>query len=302
MHYRLSVAQPLKDAVPAIAGGQLDAAIARLKSAHRDHTAVHAARKHFKRARALLVLVEPAARGKKVKAGQELITSAARMLAASRDAQVAASAAEELKKEFGAGSRARAFSDLISFLKARSSQAGEKLNHAGLITVLDEIEKAKASLSKLDLRGAQMSDLLDAASGSYRRGRRAMKPALETGSSEALHSWRKLVQRHWRHMLLLQEVWPEDAKRRIALARHLSDTLGSYNDLSVLRGTILGNTGVLGSPSDMKMLCRCIGKKKEQLLSKAASRGERLYAEKPKAFASRLRACCALRVGGTCCC
>ncbi|MGO8953887.1 MAG: CHAD domain-containing protein [Rhodomicrobium sp.] len=290
MHYRLSANMPLQAVVPAIAANQLDAAVARLRYADHGHTAIHCARKHFKRARALLGLVEPAAPGKNLKASRKLITSAAHMLASSRDAQVAIDAAQDLVKEFGAGRNARAFSDLTSFLIARRDRVEEKLNRAGIDAVLGELEKAKDSLSKLDLRRAKMSDLLDSACATYRKGRHAMKDALKTGGDEAIHSWRKLAQQHWRHMLLLKDAWPKEAKARVAQARRLSGVLGQHNDLAVMREIILTNRIVFRSPDDVKMLCRCIEKKQAQFLSEADSEGGRLYAEKPKAFGKRLDA------------
>jgi len=290
MHYRLSVAKPLQEAVPAIAADQLDAAIARLKSADHDNTAVHSARKHFKRARALLGLVAPAERGKNAQASQKLIASAAHMLSASRDAQVAIGAAGILEKDFSAGNNASAFFDLTSFLAARRDRAEEKFNSAGLGEVLSELEKAKASLKKIDLRAATMGDLLGCACATYRLGRRAMKKALTSREDEAAHDWRKLTQRHWRHMLLLKDWWPKEAKARIALARRLSEILGQHNDLAVVQKTILANRVAFRSRADVKLLCRCIEKKQQELLRQAALRGERLYAEKPKAFA-RLLAC-----------
>jgi CHAD domain-containing protein len=289
MQYRLSAGRLVRDTVPAIAASQLDAAVACLKAGQWDGKAVHSARKHFKRVRALLGLVEPAAHGKKVKTSRTLITAAAQMLAPGRDAQVALAAAEALEKDFATAGTARAFADLTAFLKARRDRTGEALNHAGLESVFQQLEDAKASLGKLNLKHAQMSDLLDSAAATYGKGRRAMKAALESGEEEALHDWRKLTQRHWRHMLLLQEAWPEEAKARIALARRLSDVLGENNDLAVLRETICANRMAFSRAGDAKMLCRCIETKQQKLAGKAALRGERLYAEKPKAFARRLR-------------
>ncbi len=290
MLYRLSVAKPLQEAVPAIAGDQLDAAISRLKSADHNSKAVHSARKHFKRARALLALVAPVARGKNAKASQKLIASAARKLSASRDARVAIGAAAVLEKDCDAGNNASAFTDLTSFLIARRDRVEEKLNAVGLGEVLGELEKAKASLKKIDLRGAIMGDLLDSACATYRLGRRAMKTALTNCEGEAIHDWRKLTQRHWRHTLILKESWPKEAKARIAQARQLSEILGQHNDLAVVRETILANRVALRSPADVTVLCHCIEEKQRKLLRQAASRGERLYAEKPKAFARRLGA------------
>lgn len=290
MLYRLSVAKPLQEAVPAIAADQLDAAIARLKSADHDDKAVHSARKHFKRARALLGLVAPAAHGKKAKDCQKFIASAARMLSASRDARVAIGAAAVLEKDCSAHENASAFADLTSFLVARRDRTEEKFSNAGLGEVLGELEKAKASLKKIDLRDARMGDLLDSACATYRLGRRTMKTALANRQDKVMHDWRKLTQRHWRHTLLLKELWPKEAKARTALARQLSEILGQYNDLAVVREAILANTAAFRSPADVKGLCQCIDEKQAKLLRQAASSGARLYAEKSKAFARRLGA------------
>jgi len=284
------MAQPLQKSIPEIVAAQLDAAIARLNAADGGPAAVHEARKHFKRTRALLSLVEPAAHGTAAKTGCKRLARAARKLAGSRDAQVAVNTAEALEKEYGTGARARALSDLISFLKARRDRAEEQLDAGGRKAVIDELKKIKASLLKLSLRGAAMGDLLASASKTYRAGRRAMKGTLKAGGGEPLHEWRKLAQRHWRHTLLLKDVWPDEAKARTPLARKLCDVLGQYNDLTVMGETIVANKVVFRSPSDMKMLCDCIKAKQKRLLKKAASRGERLYAEKPKAFARRLKA------------
>jgi hypothetical protein len=117
-----------------------------------------------------------------------------------------------------------------------------------------------------------------------------MRAALKAGGGEPLHEWRKLAQRHWRHTLLLTEVWPEEAKFRVALARRLCDLLGQYNDLTVMHETVHANKMIFSGPGDVKTLCHCIDAKQKRLLKKAASRGSRLYAEKPKAFARRLQA------------
>lgn len=63
-----------------------------------------------------------------------------------------------------------------------------------------------------------------------------------------------------------------------------------HHDLAILRETIAANRIVFRRPGDVKLLIRCIARKQEALTGKAASRGERLYAEKPKAFSRRLDA------------
>ncbi|MGA7328518.1 MAG: CHAD domain-containing protein [Rhodomicrobium sp.] len=288
MDYRLSMVKPLNEVVPAIAASQLDAAIERLRSWDHDHSAIHEARKHFKRTRALLGLVSPISAGKNAKTGGKLIASAAKMLSASRDAQVVSAAAESLLEDIINRGGAKAYADLISLLRARRDRVVEKFNESDVQRVIEEVERAKASVAGLDLRRASMGFIIESAAKTYRQGRRAMKAALKAQDEEPFHEWRKLAQRHWRQMMLLYETDPKEAKKRIKLARFVSDHLGLHHDLSLLRETILLNRVAFSHPNDVKMLCRSIDRKQAALLKHAAQRGRRLYEMKPKAFAQRL--------------
>jgi hypothetical protein len=290
MNYRLGVAQPLKNAVPAIAAAQLDAAMILLRSADRDHDAIHAARRHFKRTRALLDLVRPMASPKALETGRKNLRAAAQGLAASRDAHVAYAAAEALERKFDDPSLALVFDDLKSWLQARCDRIEETFSCVGVDDALSNLKEAKRSFSKLGLRHATMNRVFKSAADTYRRGRRAMRTALASNDDEAMHAWRKQTQQHWRHMRLLRETWPKQANARAAMARRLSGILGTHHDLAVLRQLIRTNREVFRAPAGVQMLCRCIEKRQASLERKAVLHGERLYAEKPKAFLKRLKA------------
>ncbi len=290
MQYRLGAAQPLQKAIPEIVASEIDAAIARVSSAEDGRAAVHAARKHLKRSRAVLSLVQPVARGDLARISRKRLAAVARLLAGNRDSEVAIETARELEKECEPGTAARAFSDLSPFLKARRERIEEQLGVSGLQGVTEELAKIKASLSKLNLGQASMRDLLGCAAQTYRKGRRAMKEAAASGGDEHLHEWRKLAQLHWRHVILLKEFWPQEAKSRIALTRRLCDLLGKHNDLAVMHGLVRTNRAVFNGTSDAVLLCRCIEEKQKHLLKKALSSGGRLYAQRPKALARLLRA------------
>ncbi len=289
MQYRLSAAQPLQKAIPQIVASEIDAAITRVKSAKDGGAAVHAARKHLKRARAVLSLVQEAACGDLARASRKRLAAAGRLLAGSRDAEVAIETARELEMESEPGT-AGAFSDLLPFLKARRERIEEQLGASGHQGVIEELAKINASLSKLNPGQAAILDLLGSAAQTYRKGRRAMKQAAASASDEHLHEWRKLAQLHWRHVILLKEFWPLEAKSRIALARRLCDLLGKHNDLAVLHELVRANRAVFSGTSDADLLGRCIEERQAHLLKKALSSGGRLYAQRPKALARLLRA------------
>jgi CHAD domain-containing protein len=288
LQYRLTATIPLQKAIPRIAAGEIGAAMNCLGDAGTGSAGVHAARKHFKKARALLSLIEPVSNGSVAKRSRRRLARAARKLAATRDAEAAVAAAEKLEREYGNGTNAQAFAGLVSFLKARRDRAGEQRQPRQ--AVIKELKEIRNGVAKLDMADARLADLAGPAAKTFRQGKRGMKTALASGKSEAFHEWRKLAQRHWRQLLLLQEIWPGDAKDRIEKIRRLSDILGQYNDLSVMRETIQANRAAFSSAADMKTLNRVIDAKQGKLKKKAAKWGKRLYCDKPKPLGHKLRA------------
>ncbi|ADP70827.1 CHAD domain containing protein [Rhodomicrobium vannielii ATCC 17100] len=290
MNYRLNLFDLLSQSVPAVGCEQLDAALERLMTADHDETAIHAARRHFKRTRALLDLVKSVDKGDAARSSQKLLSGAGKLLSASRDAQVAVGAAETLREEFADASHERLFSDLSSWLQARHEHVLERAVSENIGNAIAEVAKAKACLSQFDFGDASAKDLLAASARTYKRGRREMKKALASEHAEDLHEWRKQVQRHWRQTLLLRTAWPKEAKARAKLAKTLSDALGLHHDLAVLREMIEQNRAVFRTPADVNTLLLFIEEKQASLLADAKERGEHLFSEKPKGFHARLKA------------
>mgnify|MGYP000267000312 CR=1 FL=1 len=52
--------------------------------------------------------------------------------------------------------------------------------------------------------------------------RERLEEARDGPTDEALHEWRKAVQHHWRHLLLLKQAWPEQIGARAKLAREVA--------------------------------------------------------------------------------
>ena len=76
-----------------------------------------------------------------------------------------------------------------------------------------------------------------------------------------------------------------------ALADHahdLSDHLGDDHDLALLREEAQRRRDSFASPADQRHLLQEIDQRRGELQFAAISLGERIYAEKPKKFTSRL--------------
>jgi CHAD domain-containing protein len=127
-------------------------------------------------------------------------------------------------------------------------------------------------------------DPVEALTRTYVRGRENFKTVLEDPTSEHLHEWRKRVKDLWYQQQLLEELWPGVMKAQAKEAKQLSKQLGEDHDLAVLSEVLRGDRSLDGDE-----LLPLIAKRRKQLLKQMRRRGRRVYAEKPKHFARRLR-------------
>jgi hypothetical protein len=122
----------------------------------------------------------------------------------------------------------------------------------------------------------------------YKAARRAFAEAFATGHDEDFHEWRKGVQHHWRHMQLLAPSWPAALNARVEDARALSQILGDDHDIALLSRLISTPTMVFGTPDDTESFLRRCRKRQKALRREAETRGERLFAERPRAFVEHI--------------
>lgn len=70
-------------------------------------------------------------------------------------------------------------------------------------------------------------------------------------------------------------------------AHRLSDLLGDDHDLAILRESLIAMAGEI--PVDLEPAVGLVDYRRDQLQQEAMLHGERLYAERPKAFVRRTR-------------
>lgn len=278
MAFRLSRRQPLTEDARRLADDELGAAIDRLGDV--DSAAdlrVHAARKSIKRVRALLRLARAALPRPQFHDHNAALRDAARGLSAARDAAVALATFDALvpaPDEQLAAVRAE--------LAARSGPGdGEPGPDPGVL------RQAAAALADArprllgDLAGLTWSALEAGLKDSYAGGRAAMRAAFgaDDPDDEAFHAWRKRAKDLWYQCQLLQGACPELIGAMEALLAELGDQLGEDHDLAVLQAA------ASASPA----LQERIAARHAELRAAALHSGQRIYAERPKAFLRRMR-------------
>ena len=251
-----------------------------------DAVAVHDYRKAMKRWRAFLRLIEPFLGVEGTRLRMEA-RDLARELARVRDVQAALDALADLEgAELGLSPAS------VTTIRGRIGE----IKHAAETTTLtpemrtrlraalDGAVRTAASWPFSRVGFAQVAGEL---AFGYRRARRAIPADWSKATAEELHQLRQRVVEHRYQMELVEPLWPKLGKAWVAEAQKLRERLGSYQDLAVLTGMTAPHQPLAPWRSRLAPL---IAARQEQHLASTARIAGRLFAEKPKAFRSRIEA------------
>jgi CHAD domain-containing protein len=139
-----------------------------------------------------------------------------------------------------------------------------------------------------DLSAVGTEEIVDAVARTYRQAQRRGLVAFETEDPTALHALRARVVDLRYQLALLSCAWPEALNAQAEALNELREALGDFNDLHVL-GTFAAEHGELPPPALEELGARMESKQKK-LRRRAGVDFERLFAETPSAFATRIAA------------
>lgn len=248
--------------------------------------AVHDVRKAFKRWRALLrLLARPLgdpAREMRTE-GRDLM----RALAGARDAQAALDALEDLRKAdvpFSATSM-KTIEERLTKLRSEAEATSFTADLRQRIS--DYLDYATLSIERWPLAEIDFDTVADELTATYRRARQLMPNNWPETDADHLHDLRRRVVEHRHQMELVEPLWPRLAKVWAQEAQRLRDRLGACQDLAVFTGftaphqTLAPWRSRLGPVIEARRIAH---------LNTAARIAGRLFAEKPKAFRTRIAA------------
>jgi len=301
MAYRLSIADDVPSSVRMCAREQLVGAIERLERAEEDPVkAVHEARKHVKKTRALLRLVRPAL-GRKVY-GHENATlrDAGLALSGARDADVVVQTVTKLAEHAAGRLPADTFDQLHDVLEREAATARGAADGSvpKLEDVIETLRAAALRAETWPLDGADWETAIAGVGRAYSRGCVAFAAARATPEPELSHAWRKRAKDLWYHQRLLAPTWPQLLGAQAEAAHTLTELLGDDHDLAVLATRLVDDTAPLPPVVDAERdtLLALIEHRSHELRTAATQLGHRIYAESPKAFSRRLTRYVALAV------
>jgi CHAD domain-containing protein len=291
MAYRLSIADDPASAVRVCAREQLEGAIAQLSDPDADPViAVHEARKHVKKSRALLRLVRAALPKRVFRDENAALRETGLMLSAARDADVVLATATSLGERYAGRLPSATFAQLRAALAPPGAGDGgvPESDHAA---VLDALRAALVRVEAWPLADAQWDDVIAGSVRAYARGQAAFATARDDPTPERLHDWRKRTKDLWYHHRLLSATWPGLLSAYAEEAHRLSELLGDDHDLVVLRERLgRDDLDFARAAATDEALLGLVDERRAELQAESFRLGRRLYAEPAKAFARRLAA------------
>ncbi len=255
------------------------------------HLAIHNTRRNFKKIRAAWRLIRFDLGKEDFAAKNTFYRDQARRLSDLRDATALLESLENLKKHFGEVVSPEAFHELERWLQAERSELAdtEEERPPVLLAIAEDLETGSAEVNKFKLHRHWQEGVIDSLRQVYQRGRKGCLKNNSTASvaREDMHEWRKRVKYLRYHLEILESVWPEMFDPWATEMHRLTDFLGEYNNLAVLKDKLTEDPGLL-STAVVDTTLAIASQEQEEYHRKAAHLGQLLFAEKPKAFARRM--------------
>jgi CHAD domain-containing protein len=253
---------------------QLECALEDLQEAKPN---VHGARKQLKRARAMLRLLRPAIGDDQYRRENTVARDAARPLSKARDNEVMTEALDALIERFGEAASSLNVGPLRQSLQKGRAPATRPLPVKQLNQVKAALRQSMARAAAWKPAQGEWDCLATGLARTYRRARRALRHARTERATEDLHEWRKQTKYLWHQLQALTPLAPGPVGELADEFHLLADYLGDEHDLAVLSERV--------AAAGLKAL---VERSRGELQDKAFSLGERLYADKSKAFVNVL--------------
>jgi CHAD domain-containing protein len=139
-----------------------------------------------------------------------------------------------------------------------------------------------------DLSAVGTEEIVAAVARTYRQARKRGRIAFGGDDPVALHAFRARVVDLRYQLALISRAWPDALNAQAEALNDLREALGDFNDLHVL-GTFAAEHGEL-PPQALEELAVRMEAKQKKLKRRANVEFERLFAETPNAFATRIAA------------
>lgn len=283
MAFALKPGRPVTAQLRRLLDGEIGGALGELGGMPGE-AAIHAARRHIKKARAVLRLLDADLEQRPLARCESALRAAGRALSAWRDAAVLLRTIAALAGGRPAKAAANALQGLREICQAHGTAA---VDTGALQTARLALQEARAALASHGCDECGFDALADGFAITYRSGRRALRRAAAKPTAARLHALRKALKHHLYQLRLLQPLWPGPLGAVHAQADHAAELIGLHHDCAVLRARLAGSALTLADKARIDALA---AKRQDALAPAALDICRRLYAERGGSYRRRLEA------------
>jgi CHAD domain len=283
MAFGLRKVESVKKGLKRLLAKEVESAVENLGQSPLSRPAVLKARKHIKKSRALLRLVQKDLRGVDGHTEQRLRTSG-RSLSQLRDASAMVGTARELCKPHGEKlvmSACQLVSENLADHEARLKHRHQLMAGAAR----KQLKSISRSVRHLGVRGSDEEALKRGVKRAYAKAQREMQRAAEGSSAGSFHEWRKRVKTLWYQLRLLSARAP-GFRRQADQLKRLARQLGREHNLQVLQTYVARRQRAPGKRAAAR-LTSLAEERQEQVRQAALRAGEQFFADTPKTFVRR---------------
>ena len=290
MAYRLIASESVPEGIKRIVLEEIDSAtqvLAQASGRRRDE-AIHEARKSVKKVRGILRLVRPELGGMYRKENVRFRELGHR-LSELRDAAALIEIFDQIAKRSAGTLEQKSIQAIRSGLQKEKRATEQRLDAGKVIkTASGAFHSLAPRVRKWPLEQNGFRAIACGLESTYRRGREALKQAERTKKSVAFHDFRKRVKDHWYHVRLLENLWTKVMEAHESSLKQLETWLGDDHNLVVLREKLKERPEDFGGEVAATAFLSLVEQHQKELREKSISLGERVYAEKPRAFVRSL--------------
>jgi hypothetical protein len=251
-------------------------------------TSVHEARRHVKKARAALRLVDPVLEAPSGTGAA--LRLANHLLAPISDGEAVADTFARIVRM---NPRALAAVDgevIHSRLLCLEKTVVRRVRASGaLSTAIAVLQNEREALSRWTLRGSGFQAIAPGLKRCIRQARRSMYDAERHPTNEAFHRWRRRVKDHWLQLRLLEARCGGKLSACQRRLETLDGDLGELRNVALLKLALAKLS--IASPRDLRRCRRVLRVCERQLRRHAHTLGARIYATKPGAAVRAARGC-----------
>ena len=291
MGYQFKQQESLTAGVKRIAREQLSQAIHELKHPEQGpHQTIHQVRKQFKKLRGLIRLVRSGL-GDEYSRLNIWYRDIGRGLSRVRDAESMLESLQKLQERFPDPTHEEVFVDFENKFLARKQKIVEEWIDldSELNKLREQLRAAYRSIENWKIKGKEEQVLSKSLQQNYQHGVEALKNLHQNPDDDLFHECRKRSKYLLYHMKLMSDIWKPILSARIVELDLLNDLLGDDHDLTVMTQLINSEKETFISSANLNRFQALINQQRQEFQSAAFKLADRIYAEKPKAFARRMR-------------